>query len=372
LGENARLKHQVSSYWHFIKDNTLPFVSVIIPYHNCASTIKDCLESVLAQSIHFIEVLCIDNNSCDGTNAIVQEFAQRDGRVKYLKEQEQGAGFARNAGIAAAKGIFIAFIDADDHYPSNDVLAKLFEGAINNGQKVCGGEVEFFGDTEGHVNTYNFERFDLPVKGRTVRYSEYQEFFFYQRFIYHHSLLKEGGIRFPPYLRYQDPPFFIQVMVAVGSFWALPMLSYSYRTKPVRIPKSDAEVRDTVRGVIDVMSVAKSQQLGIIQERLYRFFDYKIGMKEPIIAQLKKYDTDMASLMACAVRAADIELLQRAGVFFGREHLFVELPGILRNLAERNNSPLDGNQKSRWVKDADEIEQTWWENVKPNGENGET
>jgi hypothetical protein len=75
--------------------------------------------------------------------------------------------------------------------------------------------------------------------------------------------------------------------------------------------------------------------------------------------------------MVCAVHATDIELLQKAGVLFGKEHLFAELPGILRDLAEKSDSPLEGSQKNCWIKDADEIKQTWWGNVKPNEGNGE-
>lgn len=91
-----------------------PAVSVIIPAYNVEEFIRPCLDGVLAQTIENIEVICVDDGSTDGTSAILKEYASRDGRVKILTQENGGAGKARNAGLAAAKGETLSFLDADD------------------------------------------------------------------------------------------------------------------------------------------------------------------------------------------------------------------------------------------------------------------
>jgi len=87
-----------------------PLVSVIIPAFNCASFIRDALRSVSEQSYPSVELLVIDDGSTDETPYIVQSQPG----VRYLRQDNRGPSAARNAGIAAARGDYIAFLDADD------------------------------------------------------------------------------------------------------------------------------------------------------------------------------------------------------------------------------------------------------------------
>jgi len=89
----------------------IPFVSVIVPFHNNASEIRRCCESLLNQTLDrsSYEVLFIDNGSTDGSSAIVATFDS----VQLLREHRPGAYAARNLGIQSAKGTIIAFTDAD-------------------------------------------------------------------------------------------------------------------------------------------------------------------------------------------------------------------------------------------------------------------
>lgn len=88
-----------------------PLVSVIVPVFNSERFVGDCLRSVLAQDIHSIEVIVVDDGSTDGTPEIVRSF---DARVTYLRQQNSGSAVARNRGLEQARGTFIAFCDSDD------------------------------------------------------------------------------------------------------------------------------------------------------------------------------------------------------------------------------------------------------------------
>ncbi len=102
-------------------------LSVIVPMYNAESTIRQALDSVLGQSLRDIEVICVDDGSKDGTVGIVREYMARDPRVSLITQQNRFAGAARNAGIDAAKGEYLFFLDADDYvldYALEAVCAK--------------------------------------------------------------------------------------------------------------------------------------------------------------------------------------------------------------------------------------------------------
>ncbi|WP_456459378.1 glycosyltransferase [Reichenbachiella sp.] len=89
-------------------------ISIIIPYHNVAKTFGQAIISLLDQTNQNFELLLIDNNSTDQSKDIAIKFASKDLRIKLLSETQQGVVFAANTGMRAAKGEFIARMDADD------------------------------------------------------------------------------------------------------------------------------------------------------------------------------------------------------------------------------------------------------------------
>ena len=89
-------------------------VSIIIPAHNAASTIKDALHSVLEQSLPYWEAIVIDDGSSDETAAIVAAHAANEPRFRLLRQQKGGVSVARNVGINAARHEWLLFLDADD------------------------------------------------------------------------------------------------------------------------------------------------------------------------------------------------------------------------------------------------------------------
>lgn len=93
----------------------MPVVSVIIPAYNVAPFIGDTLRSVLAQTFSDFEVIIINDGSPDTAEleAVLQPYLDR---IVYLKQENQGAGAARNTGLRAARGEFVAFLDGDDEW----------------------------------------------------------------------------------------------------------------------------------------------------------------------------------------------------------------------------------------------------------------
>ena len=91
-----------------------PKVSVIIPVYNVEEYLRECLDSVINQTLKEIEIICVDDGSIDNSLEILKEYAKKDNRISVLTQENLHAGVARNAGLAVAKGEYVHFLDSDD------------------------------------------------------------------------------------------------------------------------------------------------------------------------------------------------------------------------------------------------------------------
>ena len=108
-----------------------PYFSVVIPVFNRTQTLPAALQSVLAQSEQDFEVLVIDDGSSDDPAAVITGFA--DSRLQCVRQENRGAGAARNRGIDLARGRFIAFLDSDDRFLPHHLggMRALLDGREN-------------------------------------------------------------------------------------------------------------------------------------------------------------------------------------------------------------------------------------------------
>ena len=96
--------------------NFIPKISVIIPVYNSEQYLRECLDSIVNQSLYEIEIICVDDGSTDNSLNILKEFAVKDCRITVIKQENLYAGIARNAGIAIAKGEYISILYSDDWF----------------------------------------------------------------------------------------------------------------------------------------------------------------------------------------------------------------------------------------------------------------
>lgn len=94
-------------------------VSVIIPVYNAEKYLRQCLGSVINQTLQEIEIICINDGSSDGSSLILEEYASSDSRIKLLHHKNAGAGVARNRGLKIARGEYLSFLESDDFFDQN-------------------------------------------------------------------------------------------------------------------------------------------------------------------------------------------------------------------------------------------------------------
>lgn len=89
-------------------------VSVIVPVYKAKEFLAPCMESIFAQELEEMEVILVDDGSPDECPALCDAYAEQNARVRVIHQENQGLGMARNAGIRAARGKYVCFVDADD------------------------------------------------------------------------------------------------------------------------------------------------------------------------------------------------------------------------------------------------------------------
>lgn len=92
----------------------MPKISVIIPVYNVELYLRECLDSVLTQHYSSLQIILIDDGSTDNSGAICDEYAAKDPRVVVIHQKNGGAAAAKNAGLRAATGEYLSFVDSDD------------------------------------------------------------------------------------------------------------------------------------------------------------------------------------------------------------------------------------------------------------------
>ena len=145
----------------------MPLVSVIIPAYNARRFLRQCMDSIIAQTLTDIEVICVDDGSTDGTAKIMDEYACRDKRVTwFFRENEgKGAAAARNDGIDHATGKYLAILDSDDYFEPVH-LEKLVDRAEETGADLVICDAQGFDSRTGNP-TYNavcYPQGELPDK----------------------------------------------------------------------------------------------------------------------------------------------------------------------------------------------------------------
>ena len=134
-------------------------ISVIVPVYNVEDYLARCVDSILAQTHHNLEIVLVDDGATDGSGQICDEYAGKDPRIKVIHKENGGLSDARNAGIAPASGEYIVFLDSDDFWGDPGALSRIMARARQTGADILnysytkfredtGEKVSYFGSAE--------------------------------------------------------------------------------------------------------------------------------------------------------------------------------------------------------------------------------
>lgn len=200
-----------------MQEHAQPKVSVIVPVWNPGPGITRCIDSLLKQTLKDIELIFVDDCGTDGSMEYVRAAAEADHRVRILTNAENlGAGASRNAGIAAARGEYLSFIDADD-YINAVFLERLYQKAAAESLDIAKGRHEY-----EHADGTRANNHDLNVtiqQGLNVSNPLYCLFTYeHQSALYRRAFLQKHGILYGRSHRGEDTTFLLKVCHRAESF----------------------------------------------------------------------------------------------------------------------------------------------------------
>ena len=109
----------------------MPKVSIVVPVYNVEQYLRQCLDSIVMQTMKDIEIICVDDGSTDCSGKIIDKYAAADRRIKVLHKANAGYGAAMNAGIRLAEGDYIGIVESDDRI-APEMYETLYEAAVNH------------------------------------------------------------------------------------------------------------------------------------------------------------------------------------------------------------------------------------------------
>lgn len=141
-----------------------PRVSIIVPVYNCETYISKCLESIISQNYINIEIVIINDGSNDQSEKIINTYKEKDDRIFYYYQKNQGPSEARNNGIKYSTGEYIIFVDADDTVEENYTECLLNTMLISGADLVCCGYKDISAYGVSNFTDFHFENnISLPL-----------------------------------------------------------------------------------------------------------------------------------------------------------------------------------------------------------------
>ncbi len=212
---------------------SMPKVSVIVPVYNVEKYLKQCLDSILEQTLEEIEIVCVDDGSTDSSGEILDQYATKDERVRVIHRKNAGYGSAMNVGLEIATGEYIGIVESDDCILP-DMYKTLYEEAVSDSLDLVKSDAYYWLEKAQYKKRIHYKHLE-SFYDRVLSDIERNVFFDFVMNIwtgiYKREFLTKYQIRFheSPGASYQDNGFWIQTLSYCKSAKWLNQAFYLYR-----------------------------------------------------------------------------------------------------------------------------------------------
>ena len=186
-----------------------PKVSVIVPVYNVERFLCECLDSVLAQTLADFELICVNDGSTDSSPAILAAYEEADLRVHVITQDNGGLSAARNAGLEAARGEYVAFLDSDD-FALPELLEKTVAAAERTGAEIVIYDYYLLHDNTGELGFYRDQDIYASLDGKVFSLNEapqMAQFIGVWDRLFRRDFIERHHFRFPVGRLYEDVTF---------------------------------------------------------------------------------------------------------------------------------------------------------------------
>ncbi len=252
-----------------------PILSVIVPVYNREAFLPQCLDLLFAMKGVSKEVIAVNDGSSDGSRRIMEEYCQRFPTEMVVIHQENGGvSKARNAGLAVAKGVWIAFVDSDD-LVDGDAMVALVKKAELMGLDVIAGRAKSFGEGGDAMLPVPKKLFDLPpLKGK-----EYLDVYYANAsvekkdfrpeacfMLYHAALFREHNVWFEEGVAHEDELFTPSILLVAKAVKMCDAVFYLYRQHDASIMHQVNEKQRESKAIVAIKLAQQLKKHGMSQK----------------------------------------------------------------------------------------------------------
>ena len=269
-------------------------ISIIIPVYNFEKYLRECLDSCVNQTLEDIEIICVDDCSTDNSYKILEEYQQKDSRIKIFRHKEnKNQGAARNTGLANATGEYVWFIDSDD-YIDTKACQILYEAIKEfDVDLLCFSALKFVDEDKKHHFFYDkYYHQGLQINKIYRPKTNWKEIKFSNlnvsacMYLTKTSLIQ--NFKFREGVFFEDTDFTTILLTSVDSFCYIPYAAYFYRMNPT----STMQTPITQEKLDHVEACMKSLEKFVTEKNLSkRHFLYKF-LVDQIDLNLKLYGSN--------------------------------------------------------------------------------
>jgi glycosyltransferase involved in cell wall biosynthesis len=285
-------------------------VSIIIPVYNTEKYLKECLDSIINQTIKEIEIICINDNSTDKSLEILKKYASNDKRIKIInKTKNNGAAAARNTGLEYATGEYVGFVDSDD-WISLNMYEKLYDNAKIHDSDIVMSPLNVYDASKDELEytdpTCTMEHFDESFDNCAFNHLKTKNFFFFisvtpPNKIYKNEFLKRIDAKFPEGFIFEDNPFFYYIYLRAERVSIIRDYLYFYRKNRAESVMTEGsfkffdliKIQDIIKDIFVQTNYYDLYKIGLtnycLSSIFYRFDLIEIKYKNEFFNMIKDY-----------------------------------------------------------------------------------
>lgn len=229
-------------------------VSVIVPVYNVKKYLAKCLDSIIAQTLKDIEIICVNDGSTDGSDKVLEEYKKKDARIQVVNRKNGGLSAARNTGMPYAKGKYIGFVDSDD-YIEPTMYELMYYNAEHFQSQLVICAAHKIDDTTGIVFDddpyYTLGYFPKELDNRAFTHVDTKDLLqdlcvMAWNKLYLRSFLEEKNAKFPDGYIFEDGPFFTDIYFDMDRVTIVRDFLYYYRVNRANsiVCKGDKDFTD--------------------------------------------------------------------------------------------------------------------------------
>ncbi|SCB97539.1 Glycosyltransferase involved in cell wall bisynthesis [Gilliamella bombicola] len=255
----------------------LPKVSIVVPVYNVEKYLRQCLDSIINQTLTNIEIICVNDGSTDNSLTILQEYADKDSRIRVIDKPNSGYGHSMNIGFQLCTGEYIGIVESDD-FAKSEMFEILYKIAIENDLDIA--RCHFFTFTQKDSSIKKIDSYQMETNVLINPQNDLSPFLQWPSVwanIYKRTFIQKNNLKFleTPGASYQDTAFSFKVYACATRMMLIDAPLIYYRIHDQSSIKSKDKVFCICDEFNEIMAFCKNKMLYEKLKYLICYLQYK-------------------------------------------------------------------------------------------------